>query len=318
MNNSCESKLAHPCVWGSICAPWIVLLVLLSALPATVRAQFNYDNNFNGTATITGYTGPGGDVTIPDTIDGLRVTEIGHAAFSGCPLTTVVVGASVTDIGRAAFAGCGSLTGVYFVGNAPAFDPLDGVFYQDRHCIVYYMPGTTGWGATYCGLPTALWGNPREQDPFTYGTNNGTIAITGYYGPGGAVTIPDTINGLPVTSIGYQAFWLCTNLTSVTIPTSITSIGQGAFYFCTSLTNITIPTSVTSLGQDTFCYCWSLTSVMIPASVTSIGDHAFYDCTSLTNITIPASVTSIGAHAFSFCARLTSVTIPNSVTNVVW
>ena len=62
---------------------------------------------------------------------------------------------------------------------------------------VYYLPGTTGWGTTFGGQPTGC-GMPGIFDT----TNNGTITITGYTGPGGAVTIPGTINGLPVTSIG--------------------------------------------------------------------------------------------------------------------
>jgi hypothetical protein len=54
---------------------------------------------------------------------------------------------------------------------------------------------------------------------FTYTTNNGTITITGYNGPGGAVTIPNTFNGLPVTGIGTRAFVSAgPTLTSVTIP----------------------------------------------------------------------------------------------------
>ena len=72
------------------------------------------------------------------------------------------------------------------------------------------------------------------QAQFTYSTNNGTVTIMGYTGPGGAVTIPETINGLLVTSIGDFAFYngaapLPYILTSVTIPNCVTSIGNDAF-----------------------------------------------------------------------------------------
>ena len=151
--------------------------------------------------------------------------------------------------------------------------------------------------------------------------------------------IPHTIKGVTVTSIGDQAFYNCTSLTSVTIPDSVTSIGDRAFRYCISLTSVTIPDSVTSIGEeafygcwdltrltipgsvtsidkDAFCFCSSLTSVTIPDSVTSIGDSAFYGCESLTSVTIPDSVTSIGSCAFYGCASLTSVTIPDSVTSI--
>jgi len=62
----------------------------------------------------------------------------------------------------------------------------------------------------------------------------------------------------------------------------VTSIGSYAFYECTSLASITIPSSVTSIGEVTFYYCTSLASITIPSSVTSIGFGAFYDCDKLT------------------------------------
>jgi hypothetical protein len=154
------------------------------------------------------------------------------------------------------------------------------------------------------------------QVQFNYVTTNGTITITKYTGAGGAVTIPSTINKLPVTTVGRYAFYDCTNLTRVTIPDSVTSIGDGAFGGCTSLTSVTIPTSVTSIGDSTFYSCTSLTSVTIPDSVTSIGDVVFASCTSLTSVTIGNGVTSIGHHAFASCTSLTSFTIPNSVTSI--
>jgi len=155
------------------------------------------------------------------------------------------------------------------------------------------------------------------QAQFTFTTNNdGSLNIASYTGSGGAVTIPDTTNGLPVTSIGLDAFAGCYSLTSVTIPDSVTSIGDQAFFYCMSLSSITIPNSVTFIGDQAFVYCRSLTSVTIGNGVTSLGDYAFEYCFSLTNVTIPNSVTSIGIDAFLECYSLTSVTIPNSVTSI--
>ena len=110
-----------------------------------------------------------------------------------------------------------------------------------------------------------------------------------------------------VTSIGQDAFYQCTNLTSVTIPISVISIGNYAFQECASLTSITIPDSVTSIGRNLFFRCTGLTSVTIGNSVTSIGDYVFNQCKSLTSITIPDSVTSIGISVFGSCGNLTEV-----------
>ena len=154
------------------------------------------------------------------------------------------------------------------------------------------------------GIPSGLL-----ADDYTYTTNNGTITITKYNGAGGDVTIPSTINGFPVTTIGEGAFYENASLTAITIPNSITSIGGGAFYWCSSLTDLVIPNSVTSIGVQTFGLCTSLTSVIIPNSVTSIGVYCFAECTSLTNITIPDSLTSIGNAAFAHNPNLVTITV---------
>ena len=157
----------------------------------------------------------------------------------------------------------------------------------------------------------------------------------------GSVTIPETLGGYPVTSIGYQAFYNCTGLTNVTIGNSVTSIGDKAFEDCTGLTSATIPDSVTSIGEDAFYGTgiykdssnWKndvlyIGNHIIQAKTTLSGDYeieegtktiagrAFYLCKGLTSVTIPQSVTNIGHHAFSACTGLTSVTIPYSVTNI--
>ena len=125
------------------------------------------------------------------------------------------------------------------------------------------------------------------------------------------LTIPETIGGVAVTSIGDRAF-SSNLLTSAIIPDSVTSVGDRAFSD-NQLTSVTIPNSVTSVGDYAFAYN-NLTSIVIPNSVTSIGDGAFRS-NQLTSVIISNSVTSIGDRAFSD-NQLTSVTIPNSVTSV--
>ena len=127
------------------------------------------------------------------------------------------------------------------------------------------------------------------------------------------ILIPNFYKGLPVTSIGYKAFYDCTELKSVAIPEGVTSIGDSAFAYC-KFTGIDIPDSVTSIGKNAFDRCTRLTYITIPNSVTLIEEGAFDRCTSLTSITIPDSVTSIGSYAFAYCDGLTSITIPDSVT----
>ena len=119
--------------------------------------------------------------------------------------------------------------------------------------------------------------NPLRADVsglFTYQVIGGTqVTITDYpNNAAGALTIPEQIVGLPVTSIGDYAFSNCTGLTSVTLPASVKSIGGSAFDFCTGLTSVTIPASVTFIGNTAFFFCKGLTSVTLPARVTSLGD----------------------------------------------
>ena len=102
-----------------------------------------------------------------------------------------------------------------------------------------------------------------------------------------------------VTAIGEGAFYECSGLTSVDIPSSVTTIGDRAFIRCSGLTSVDIPSSVTSIGASVFYRCSGLTSVNISSSVTSIGESAFYRCSGLTSVDIPSSVTKIGDYAFS-------------------
>ena len=130
--------------------------------------------------------------------------------------------------------------------------------------------------------------------------------------PTGAVSIPSTLDGYPVTSIGDWAFADCAGLTNVTIPDSVTNIGWAAFYGCIGLTSITIPDSVTKIEHHAFYNCYELTSVAIGNGVTRIEENTFELCSSLVRVTMGNGVTSIGDGAFSGCSDLASITIPNN------
>jgi hypothetical protein len=84
------------------------------------------------------------------------LTRIGCVAFGGCTrLTSITIPESVTIIDSAAFAWCTGLTNIYFEGSAPSTD--HDVFMETTNVTVLYRPGTSGWGPTFAGRPTAPW-----------------------------------------------------------------------------------------------------------------------------------------------------------------
>lgn len=163
------------------------------------------------------------------------------------------------------------------------------------------------------------------------------------------VTNPNTSIEFTVTRINASAFRNCTDLTSVTIPSSVIEIGDMAFngcnnsgftslilpenvttigtggtgssngrvfYNCTYLESINIPSGVSYIPAYAFYQCSNLSSIEIPSSVTSIGQYAFYNCTALSSANIPSGVTTIQQYAFRGCSALTSIIIPASVTEI--
>lgn len=117
-----------------------------------------------------------------------------------------------------------------------------------------------------------------------------------------------------VSSICDSAFFNCTGLTSITIPTSVTTIGNIAFYSCTSLTSLPISINVEKIGNYAFYNCTGLRAIVVSNSNANIGQQAFYLCTGLLSASISAK--TLGNGAFGECTSLMSVTIGNSLINI--
>ena len=245
-------------------------------------------------ATITGYTGEGVDVTLPNILGGYPVTSIGDQAFSqNSSIISITIPDSITSIGMGTFAMI-SVTSINVGEGNPSYSSEDGILFDKLGTTLVAYPNAKSTSYVIPDSVTSI-----GVTAFVYNTS-----IT-------SITIPNS-----VTSIGMGAFAYCSSLTSITIPDGVTSIAYGLFAYSTSLTSITISDNVTSIGDMAFMFCTSLTSVTIPDGVTSIGEYAFAGCSSLTSITIPDGVTSIGEYAFAGCSSLTSIDIPDGVTNI--
>ena len=238
--------------------------------------EFYYYENGDGTITVSGYQGKGGDIAIPSEIDGKTVTSVGDNAFSNQDKITSVtvpdtvksiqefafsyclgiksinISKSVAEISCNAFKGCSNLESITIDSDNPNYCSQDGLlFNKDKTEIVFSLPSVQ------------------------------------------SITIPGTVK-----RIGNCAFENCFKLTSVVMQNGVTEIGYNAFGSCENLTSVTISDSVKNIREWAFGYCKKLTDIVLPKGLEIIGFCAFYECTELKNITIPKNVSYIGEEAF--------------------
>lgn len=193
------------------------------------------------------------------------VKRIEDYAFENCTaLTNIVFSDSITTIGSSAFSNCTSLDKITLPSELTSLG--NGVFENCNAEIIF---------------PASLKCIPEL----------GNNAVK-------KVKIPEGVE-----IIGEDAFWGCSNLFEITLPSTITSIESGAFSG-TGITAFNYPQDITSIPANIFINT-NLKEFSVPEKVTEIGDSAFYDCADLEKITIPKSVTYIGTGTFAKCRNLT-------------
>jgi hypothetical protein len=160
--------------------------------------------------------------------------------------------------------------------------------------------------------------------PATYSYDAGTDSyfVTGGCGDATIIitdTHDDGSNGVrPVTRINADTFVNCTSLVTLILGNNVTTIGRRAFQYCSNLTSVTFPTSsLTTIRRGAF-WGTGLISVAIPNSVTSMEDSIFVDCINLASATLPinATITTVPQGTFVNCTSLTSITIPSNYTTI--
>lgn len=270
-----------------------LLLSIFLVLPAETQAQFTYVTNEDDTITIKGYTGPGGNVTIPSIITGRSVTAIDQnafyeyasltgitipntlitiypQAFLRCTgLTNVNLGNGVMDIGGDAFGGCSNLTRMVIPASTTDVD-------------VHAFGGCTHLAEINVALLNSVY---HSLDGVLFDKSQTTLVL---YPEGKLVSNYTVPNG--VTNIGPHAFLGCANLTGVTLPETLTSLGEWAFGWCNNLTRVTLPNSLTNIQDGhvsiggvlgIFSYCTSLTNVILGKNLAYLGMGTFWGCTNL-------------------------------------
>lgn len=119
-----------------------------------------------------------------------------------------------------------------------------------------------------------------------------------------AITSVSFSNADKLKKIGVSAFYGCTGLCSVEIPSWIETLCFGAFQNCSALAELVINEGISTIPAQCFYGCSALQSAAIPESVTEIGERAFMDCSGLSRVEIPDTVVQIADNAFDGCDEL--------------
>ena len=275
------------------------------------------------------------NVSLPESL-----VTIEPQAFSQCvSLKTINIPASVDEIGTLVFWRCLGLQSINVATANSKFTSQDGVLFDKAQTIlITYPPGRAGNYSVPNSVTNVIAYSFADASALTNVSLPNSVAIinnNAFENSGiGAAIVPDT-----VTTLGHEAFAVCTNLTTAKIPNTITNleyamfggcfnlvdvalpntlveIGISAFNGCASLRDINLPDGLTLIWVSAFKGCSNLTSLEIPDSVLGAFDSSFQNCAGLTNVTLGAGLPYLTREMFSGCSSLTNITIPPNIKEI--
>ncbi len=124
-----------------------------------------------------------------------------------------------------------------------------------------------------------------------------------------------TLSLAGVQEIKEETFANCSNLQSVSLPTTLKTIGANAFRGIYAR-ELTIPKGVTAIGDYAFAENGSLISISLPSTLKTIGNYAFYNDYSLQQLTVSSGVTTIGEYAFAYNTSLNKLSLPTTLQSI--
>ena len=276
------------------------------------------------------YSGSSTELVIPARVNGLPVTSITPNAFTGCTsLKKITLPYTVTSIGIEAFSGCTSLTSVAVPDGVRSI--MSKTFANCTSLTDISLPDSITSVASNAFINTAYYNDDSNW------TNN--VLYIGSHLIKARSSISGNYEIKPGTkTIADQAFYYCTSLTGVTVPSGVIRIGDTAFYGCSMLSKVSLPDSITSIGEHAFFETsyyrdqanWENSLLYIGdhliaadtaisgaqnirQGTLTIADRVFYNCSKLTDIVILEGLISIGKNAFYNCSKLSSVALPKSI-----
>ncbi len=202
------------------------------------------------------------EIVIPDEYEGYPVTAIADfAAVNLENVTKITIGRNVDDISLWALENNKKVTAFEVDDENQYFCDVDGVLYtKDMKTLLFY--------------------------PLARGMEEMTTA-EGETVNGISYTVPEGVE-----TIRTKAFYKCTELREIILPSSLVSIEEKAFFRC-SINEITLPEKLQTIGKDAFSYCTGLKEISVPSTIMTIGDYAFYNCTALLDIDIQTNESSV-------------------------